>query len=254
MTEPVFGLPSTWQRVSDQDLAHGLSQARSALDPDTATDRLRDYFDEAGNYAGALFNTIEPATFDPDPDNVITPGDLLAVATLAIDIGPLQARQLLTPGMHQRGEVRRLLRLIPGKVSLREVGTRMGDIADPGLALLSHMSDLQDTLRETGPDRKGGDAARHWVFASKLSARKRPELIPIRDNVVCKHLSLNGRLSARGGAGTFRHDIQVIAHIIADPDTFETIRHLRGLAEVPVAVPDLRVLDVALWMAAVRPN
>lgn len=251
MSDPVFGLPSTWARVDSETLDHGLRQARRALDPSQAVPALSAYFDEDSNYAGALFNTIEHAAADPGPDNRVTPGDLLAVATLSMDIGPLQARQLLTSGQHANRESRRLLALIPATVPLSEVGSRMNEPADPGTALLSHMSDLQDTLRETGKRRKNDDSPRNWVFASKLTARKRPILFPVRDNVVCRYLSPTGQLRARG-AGNFRHDIQVFAHIAADPDVSHTIHTLRHEAKVPSAVPDLRILDAALWMASPR--
>lgn len=250
MTALVFGLPETWNRVSEDVLAQALEKSLLALTPDRALEGLRNYFDENGNYAGALFNTIEVGTTQPEPENRITPGDLLAVATLAMDIGPLQARQLLTPGHPACMEAQRLLALIPTNVSLADAAQKLSQTVPTETALLSHMSDLQDTLRETGPLRKNHARPRNWVFAAKLNARKRPLLFPVRDNVVCKYLAPDN-LSA-SGPGTFRHDIQVFAHLAVHEEIAANIQTLRAEAQIPATVPDLRVLDAALWLAAPR--
>lgn len=247
----MLGLPDTWTPIDDLVRAHSIRRTRMALDPGVAIPSLRRYFDPLGDYAGELFNSLESATAEADPNNRLTPGDLLAVGLLNMRIRPQQARELLTPGHERRTEACRLLMLIPTNVSLREVGRTLEVATAAGGALLSHMSDLQDTLREAGRRRQGGRAPANWVFASKLAARKRPILFPVRDNLVSAFLSSSGARSTRGeGPGNFRHDIQVFAHLAADDGVSELIQCVREGADVPPVVPDLRILDAALWMAA----
>lgn len=83
-----------------------------------------------------------------------------------------------------------------------------------------------------------------WVTASKLAARKRPALIPVRDRVIVKHLELDNR--------DFREDWRVMRYLLRDNDVLEALAEVRSLAarQQPVVadLPDLRLLDSALWM------
>lgn len=89
-----------------------------------------------------------------------------------------------------------------------------------------------------------------WVTSSKIAARKRPDLFPVRDNVVCKFLGID-RLGDRV------KDWVVFRELMRD----ETIRAEleRAVAEAKDLNTDgravfdmepLRLLDVVLWTAA----
>jgi hypothetical protein len=91
----------------------------------------------------------------------------------------------------------------------------------------------------------GGNA---WVFASKMCARKRPYLAPVRDNVVCE--LLNGGPLRRGGIGTLSVDLQVFAYLMTSADLAVRLRNLRaelGRSGTTLEGSDLRLLDVVLW-------
>jgi Family of unknown function (DUF6308) len=90
-----------------------------------------------------------------------------------------------------------------------------------------------------------------WVTASKLCARKRPDLFPVRDNVVCGYLGILR-------AGGYQVDWQVFRHLI---QSREVVSRLDELVSEAQADPDvnvgsvnnrLRHLDVVLWMHALR--
>ena len=88
-----------------------------------------------------------------------------------------------------------------------------------------------------------------WVAASKLCARKRPDLFPAPDRIVCEYLGL-----PRGG--NYQADWQVFRYLISQRDVRDAID---VLVDQAVRVPGdqfgspvryLRHLDVALWMHA----
>jgi len=86
-----------------------------------------------------------------------------------------------------------------------------------------------------------------WVTASKLCARKRPELFPVRDKEVCDYLGLTP-------SRNYQVDWQVFQSLISDPDVIAAIDAARIATEVAAAdrrlqvdQPRLRLLDSALW-------
>ena len=91
-----------------------------------------------------------------------------------------------------------------------------------------------------------------WVTASKLCARKRPDLFPVRDNVVCKYLGL---IEPKGN---YEVDWQVFRHVIQDNAIRrrldEIVDEAAARPGVDVGHPNrrLRHLDVVLWMHARR--
>ena len=124
----------------------------------------------------------------------------------------------------------------------------MGDSAK----LLAAMEILQVELRTSGPSKSDGGAGGRWVFASKLAARKRSELFPVRDQVVCKYLS-NSRRLTRTGVGNFTTDIQLFAYLMTNQHLRTRLHqladHLQNARGIDGSVSLLRILDVALWMA-----
>ena len=116
--------------------------------------------------------------------------------------------------------------------------------------ILQAMDGLQTELRSIPKP-----SSNKWVFAAKLAARKRPELFPVRDNVVCRYLAGVHTLQ-RGHIGSFRIDIQVFAFVMSDSGVRAALNShrymLRKLYGPRInAVPDLRLLDSSLWMAGV---
>lgn len=93
-----------------------------------------------------------------------------------------------------------------------------------------------------------------WVFASKLCARKRPLLFPVRDAKVCTYLSDGKSMGDKPGRlGRLRRDIPVFAHLIARPEVRSLLEqvHADFKERQPtwaIDDPGLRLLDVVLWM------
>jgi hypothetical protein len=89
-----------------------------------------------------------------------------------------------------------------------------------------------------------------WVTASKLCARKRPDLFPVRDSKVCALLELSGVRH------NYEVDWQVYRGIIQNDEVRRRIDAVVDEASsregVNIGHPNrrLRHLDVALWMHA----
>lgn len=194
-----------------------------------AEQSLAAHFDPAGDHAGALFHTVP--TDDPDR---VTAADLLAVSTLGPALPVPLVRQVLEdPAKDAR--IGAALRRIPATATITDLG---GDRLDA-------MAALDTELRQT-PDA----TANRWVFAAKVGARKRPDLFPLRDRLVLTYLAGSRDLRA-SALGPFRTDVRVFAHLMADPAVRAAVaRHRTDLGSAATDVPDLRLLDAALWQAA----
>ena len=237
-----YELPVGWDPVATDVLDLAVQQARFALgchllEPEVVSARLDRYFDPERDYAGTLFSALQPSA-PADVDAV----DLLAVTTLSMRLPALLVRQLLEPNSQKRLRVLRLLRSIPDTVPLKELGSGGTDAP----AILTALEELQRELLKIPKE-----SSDRWVFAAKLSARKRPLLLPVRDNVVCKYLSDSHDIGNPGGLGTFRADIQVFGFLMSDPKLVDEINHqwdrLRGKYGPRFEpVPPMRILDVAL--------
>jgi hypothetical protein len=84
-----------------------------------------------------------------------------------------------------------------------------------------------------------------WVTASKLCARKRPQLIPVRDSVIGAGLGLPNR--------DYRQDWLIIGSVMEDADVPACLRRCGEAADpsggtILAGVPELRLLDAVLWM------
>ncbi len=87
-----------------------------------------------------------------------------------------------------------------------------------------------------------------WVTASKLCARKRPRLIPVRDPVIVTGLGLPNT--------DFRVDLQIIGAVMGDDDIRACLRYAADVVDRAdpdrttrvASIPLLRLLDTALWM------
>jgi hypothetical protein len=251
-----YVLPDHWPAVDELDsslLDACLDRALAAVggagrSAQPAERSLRAYFNPDGEYAGALFNTI-PDDDGYDLDDRVVAADLLAVTTLSMKLSARLVRQLLEDREKQH-RVRSQLRQIPRNRPIAELGSGDDEAAPASVRILAAMDDLQSELRRTP-----SPSSNKWVFASKLAARKRPELFPVRDNVVCRYLA-GSRTLRRGHIGSFRTDLQVFAFLMSCRDLRTSLASHRDMLVHHYgsridAVPDLRLLDCALWMTGV---
>ncbi len=96
-----------------------------------------------------------------------------------------------------------------------------------------------------------------WVTPSKLCARKRYELFPVRDEVGCEYLGLIPSARGEKDRGDYRIDSQVYRALIGTPQIIEAIDELADALKAGLPDRDvrgdtsrLRLLDAALWMWA----
>ena len=72
-------------------------------------------------------------------------------------------------------------------------------------AHLSHMLGMYNAIRTMLPPLGENPETNQWVLSSKICARKRPLLFPVRDSQVCTYLANNPRMGGKPGQlGWFR--------------------------------------------------
>jgi hypothetical protein len=225
-------LPAGWTRVPQSVLDEALARTRTALRAPTTPCHFRQYYSRSGNFAGVTFLEVGP--FDA---HAVTEGDLLALSLLELSVEPAAVRRLLAPG-GPRDTLNRHLSEESLPVD--------SDIRFANVDLLQSMEYLYlDVKRYVS--KSGSELANPWVRASKLCARKRPDLFPVRDEVVCSYLGL--------WPSTYRDDWQVFRFLIDQRDVRQSLMKLvAGVGNADVSVGQstrlLRHLDVVLWMYA----
>jgi hypothetical protein len=221
--------PPGFTEVPDDAFRDARAAAWAAVNDPGAVDRLRRYYDSDGNYAGATF--VEVLAGGSTAPDEFTATDLFAVTLLSVDPpGPRVARRFLDPGEY-RSRLQRLLQ--DAHLALDS------DLAYADDATMNAMRELYVAVKET----LGKDP---WVTASKLCARKRPALFPVRDRLVRDELGL---LKYEN----YQIDWQVFRALMLDHDLVEALRAVRSKAIGDTVVTDaypLRWLDVLLWMRA----
>lgn len=201
---------------------HLVETVREALTAPGAAESLRSYYDPAGAYSGCMF-----LSFDPGAPNQISAADLLAVLTLGNPAPrPAVVRELLTGE-----EAAELLARIPLDWDVATMTDEEIDIAQG----------VHDRLRDLTEDRT-------WLTASKLLARKRPAVYPMRDRVV----TVAGR-GDRVLVNTEREpNLRGFRHVMSNPEVREQLGRLRveasELLGEHITDPDLRLLDALLWL------
>ncbi|GAA2158531.1 hypothetical protein FHX52_2395 [Humibacillus xanthopallidus] len=217
-----------WVQPAPAMLAHAKERALGALELGEATRKMRRFYATTSDYAGASFATIGHNA----PDRIGV-DDLFATTLLSVDIPAKAARRLTGPGP-DADAIRAALAALPdGPLELVD---REGLEAMEVLYLHVKKNLAKATAKNSNP----------WVVASKLCARKRPDLFPVRDKVVCRLLDVQQ-------AGSYRVDWLVFQHLIADPDLRQAVDEVRaGLeadasAEIVLDTEPLRLLDAALW-------
>lgn len=239
-------LPRGWQPVEKPMFATALAQTEKAFTDGEhnvkhAVAQLERYYDPGSTFAGATFLDVEG--YD---DFAITAADLWAVTTLQMEVPPDAGRALMNPGL-LRTIVNGRLRHLPTTLPLSDVTPEH----------LDHMWDLYSSIRSMLPA-LGNRQTNQWVMASKICARKRPLLFPVRDAKVCRYLANNRLMGDKPGRlGYFQRDIQVFAYLSTHDAVRQWIKDVRHqlLQENPTWVvdwSDLRVLDIVLWVQAAR--
>ncbi len=228
-------VPDGWQQPPPDlvvDAKHKAMEALRTDRPHAAQDRLARFYDTDGDYAGASFAQLGPI----DPMD-ITPIDLLATTLLSVRIRPGATRRMLDGG-NTRGTLLRKLGDLPNC-----------DLANAGRPALTAMAELYEVVKQAlSADTVRNPNAR--VTASKLCARKRPDLFPVRDKEVCDYLGLTQLRN-------YQVDWQVFRSLIGDPDIIAAIDVMSKATAAAAAgrrlqadQSRLRLLDAAIWTYA----
>jgi hypothetical protein len=230
-TDRFTTIPEGWA-VADEATVHRSLEAVDAAVKDRAVvDHLVAYYSRDGNFAGASFLDLDPVSpWD------LNSSDLLALTLLSVQAPPYSVRRLLEPSP-DRNLVLRLL----SEDSL----PLDADLALADAATLTAMSALHEAIKAClSPAHV--KTKNSWVTASKLCARKRPDLFPVRDSVVCGYLGLGNN---------YQVDWQVFRRIIQEASIRSAIDDsvdAAGAKGAAVGHPNrrLRHLDAILWMHA----
>ena len=199
---------------------HG-AQLRSIFDDPQSLTALTRYFD---SYTGARFERLGDCgnTATADTADRVTATDLLAVQLLSVQVPPRVILGILEGSLGD--ELSALLAKIPANDDLADI--------DP-----VHIDDRSSAAEAWRLLR--GLEGMGQVITSKLLARKRPRLIPIRDTVVWCALGWSGNAFW----SPLRSELRAEGHAL-----HHRLLELRQSAGLPEAVSALRVLDVVLWM------
>ncbi|MEE6286653.1 DUF6308 family protein [Georgenia sp. MJ173] len=227
---PWLALPADWPSVDDALLDAAVDLSLAALSTTTANPahrRLARYYDRAGANAASTFLDLEPKEW-----RNVTATDLVATSLLDVTFTPHDVRRLLEPGP-SRDRVTTALCELPDALLATADTDALAAMGEFYLAVLDAVSP---------PERERPD---RWVVASKLCARKRPDLYPIRDAGVRE-------LFGTTEYDDHRADWQVFRHVIAHQDVIHAIdaAHQAAVSESggnPLDVSRLRLLDVALF-------
>ena len=207
------------------EIAYATSRTLEVLTDDRTPVWVQTYYEPKAAYAGRSFVALEP-----NSPNEVTAADLYAVSLLNVTVKPNAARRLLYDGEHHKA-VTESLAVIPPDADLAKADT---DLLQKAEAF------YLSVRRALGRD--------PWVTTSKLCARKRPSLIPVRDDLVTRQVL--------GMAVHWWTDWLVYQQLISNESVLTELGRLiagassLGSADAAIDDPPLRVMDVALWMYA----
>ncbi|MEE6139841.1 DUF6308 family protein [Mycobacterium sp. 050128] len=192
---------------------------------DAAVDRLQRYYevDDKGRprFTGSRFE--EMAALNTDP-NTLGPADFLAVSMLSVNVSAEAAIRLLG---RDAALISELLGQLPVDVDIVDVDPHVLRGDSPAGRLWDVLRQARDGL---GP-----------TTTSKLLAAKRPRLLPIWDSFVAEATGLG----TVGSWWKFQYVLNDDARSV-----WNWLGQLRALASnVPDSIPELRILDVLLWMS-----
>lgn len=215
--------PAHWPAVDTRLITAARERVRIVLADQARTAReLAMYYDPDGDYAGPIFDDRAHVATDE-----FTPADLLAITAMQVQASPRALGRFLKRDAHRR-QLRDALVAAPD-----------APLWEAPAVLLDAAADLYALVKRQFSD------GNMWVTASKLCARKRPQLIPVRDSVLVADLGLPNR--------DYRSDWLIMGAVMDDPDIRTGLRQCAEAADpdgrtILTGVPDLRLLDAALWM------
>lgn len=213
-------------------LDHAVELSLAVLEDPETPQRLSRYYDPSGDYVGHSFAALEPC----DPTR-LTAADLMATSMLSVSFPASAVRRLLDDAGNQQ-KISNALQALP-QVPL-EAATPT-DFEAMGAFYQTVKPLLSDASSQT---------SNRWVTASKLVARKRPDLFPVRDRVVCGYLKILGLRDYSKDWLVFRHLMRnqpVQDQLAALPARITTTA---SASRVLSDTEPLRILDAALWMYA----
>jgi len=194
-----------------------------------AAEMVRMYFEGqcegVPRYTGSLFNELAGGGDRPDVANRFTSDDIVAVSLLSVNVSARAAIQILGRGADLLAS---LLAEIPTDV----------DLADADEQLIGDRSPATHLWNELR-----GVAGNGPVITSKLLARKRPKLIPIRDKAVLQELGHPGVGYWRDLRAALRENDGELAGRLAE---------IRDHAALGQEVSVIRIFDVLVWMTGKR--
>lgn len=175
------------------------------------------YFDPERGFAGDIFDGLDPhGLLANNPAGRFTSDDIAAASLLDVRFGPTAVRRLLGSS-----DIEAALTDVPEHLALWAIG-------EDDFRAASHLWSLLREVPGVGRTR-----------ASKLLARKRPEMVPVVDSVIAGALQL--------GADTWRP----LAVALQDDAVRQLIGDLRP-EQVSDQLSVLRLLDVVVWMSCSR--
>lgn len=218
--------------VSATVIGRARDQALKALQDPSTPMRVAEFYDPETNYAGATFTQLEPRD-----SGAVTAADLLATTTLSVRIPPRAVRRFLEDQETQ-------LQLSKALTELPSYGLEETTAQD-----FDAMRLFYDLVKDSLA-RAGVRSSNPWVTASKITARKRPDLFPVRDSVVCGFLGID-RLGDRA------KDWMVFRNLLHDDEVISKLNEIPELAQaeheggpLPIDSQRLRLLDAVLWRHA----
>jgi hypothetical protein len=208
--------------ANESEVQGCLRRLTEAIADPIAASLLAAFYDPDTNYAGYSF--VCPMMVEND---TIEPDDLLAITALDVRFRPRALRRLRdTSSEKYRGTIA-ALEAVPKSLPIAESSDRELDNA---YAFRCALDDLVGGQR---------------VAVQKLSARKRPHLIPIVDSVIEEWLNVDVKV---GGYWKTLRDILRSCQIRTGLRGLAyDVLHTHGVADVD-KVPDLRLFDSLLWM------
>lgn len=231
--------PESWPELDPGVRDRAIAQALEALTGEShagSVRRLVAYYAVEGNYAGASFATLAPV----EP-RTITATDLHATSLLSVDVGSGATRRLLGSSP-ERDRALTVLGQLP------EV-----DLANAEAETLRLMEAFY-LWAKSALSSPAAKSSNPWVTASKVCARKRPRLFPVRDRNVC---TLLGILQL----DDFRKDWLVFRELVRSPAVAQElallprrVQEAAGERAVVIDESPLRLLDAALWTHTVWVN
>ncbi len=220
------GLPVT---VEPEPPAPRPLRVPAVLDePHRAVDMIRTYFDGHASgslrFTGAWFDSFAGGGDRQDVASRFTAEDIVAVSMLSVNVPARAAIRILG---YDADRLTSMLEEIPTDLDLMDAEDR--DIGAESCASLL-WKELRG-LPGIGP-----------VITSKLLARKRPRLIPIRDKVVLAELGHPGVGYWRDLRAALREN---------DGDLAARLANIRDNAELAHEISVIRTFDILTWMSGI---